>query len=79
MLEHINDDAYVIDLPGKYNVSCTFNVADLSPFDFEGGLELRKNPFQEGKDDTTPPEDLGRGPWPGGYERDSTLSSNGRC
>lgn len=32
MLERINDNAYKIELPGHYNVSATFNVADLSPF-----------------------------------------------
>jgi hypothetical protein len=28
----INDNAYKVDLPGEYNVSGTFNVADLSPY-----------------------------------------------
>ena len=42
VLERINDNAYKLDLPGEYNVSATFNVSDLSPFDF-----LRTNPFQE--------------------------------
>nr|GEX61760.1 reverse transcriptase domain-containing protein [Tanacetum cinerariifolium] len=28
----INDNAYKIELPGHYNVSVTFNVADLSPY-----------------------------------------------
>ena len=32
VLERINDNAYKIDLWGKYNVSGTFNVADLSPY-----------------------------------------------
>ncbi|GKC97545.1 hypothetical protein Tco_1167820, partial [Tanacetum coccineum] len=27
-----NDNAYKIELPGHYNVSATFNVADLSPY-----------------------------------------------
>ena len=29
--------AYKVDLPGQHNVSATFNVADLSPY--EGGSE----------------------------------------
>ena len=45
VLERINDKAYKLDLPGEYNVSATFNVTDLSPFDT--GEDLRKNPFQE--------------------------------
>ena len=32
VLEMINDNAYKIDLPSKYNMSSTFNVSDLSPF-----------------------------------------------
>jgi hypothetical protein len=45
VFEHINDNAYKLDLPGEYNVSATFNVTDLSPFDV--GDDLRTNPFQE--------------------------------
>ena len=39
VLERINDNAYKLDLPGQYNVSATFNVPDLSPFDT--GEDLR--------------------------------------
>ncbi|XP_052188792.1 uncharacterized protein LOC127799098 [Diospyros lotus] len=45
VLERINDNAYKIDLPGKYNISATFNVSDLSPFD--AGENSRTNPFEE--------------------------------
>jgi len=49
VLERINDNAYKLDLPSEYNVSTTFNVTDLSPFDV--GDDLRENPFQdEGND-----------------------------
>ena len=45
ILEKINENAYKVDLPGEFNVSATFNVADLSPFDV--GDDLRSNPFEE--------------------------------
>jgi hypothetical protein len=49
VLKRINDIAYKLDLPGEYNVSATFNVTDLSPFDV--GDDLRANPFQEERND----------------------------
>jgi hypothetical protein len=49
VLERINDNAYKQDLPGECNVSATFNVTDLSPFDV--GDDLRANPFQKGNDE----------------------------
>ena len=49
VLEHINDNAYKIDLPGKYGVSATFNFVDLSPFDVGDGWDSRTNPSQEGE------------------------------
>jgi len=45
ILEKINDNAYKVDLLGGYNVSTTFNVFDLSPYD--AGDDLRSNHFEE--------------------------------
>ena len=45
VLERINDNAYKLALPGDYNISATFNVSDLSPFDV--GDDSRSNPFEE--------------------------------
>ena len=36
-----------MDLPGEYNISASFNVADLSPFDVGDAFDSRKNPFEE--------------------------------
>ena len=55
VLERINDNAYKLDLPGEYNVSATFNVADLSPFAAGDDFDLRANPFQEEGNDANPP------------------------
>ena len=52
VLERVNDNAYKIDLLGEYNVSATFNVADLSLFD--ASPDLRLNPFEEGGNDVIP-------------------------
>ena len=64
MLQRINNNTYKIDLPGDYNVSATFNVTDLSPFEFADydQVDSRTNPFQEGGNDviidsTTPKKD----------------------
>ena len=42
VLKRINDNAYKWELPGEYNISTTFNVFDLYPFD-----DSRMNPFEE--------------------------------
>ena len=50
MLAKINDNAYKINLHGKYgNMSATFNVSDLSLFDV--GDDTRTNPFEEREND----------------------------
>ena len=51
VLERINYNAYKIELPGEYNVSTTFNVSDLSPFDV--GFDSRTNLFEEGENDAS--------------------------
>ncbi|XP_076935559.1 uncharacterized protein LOC143602272 [Bidens hawaiensis] len=53
VLERINDNACKIDLPGIYNVSATFNVADLLPFvpELDDPFDSRTSPSEEGEDD----------------------------
>lgn len=55
VIETINDNAYKIDFPSEYNISATFNVADLSPFDV--GDDSRTNPFEERRNDATHEEE----------------------
>ncbi|GJR59174.1 transposon ty3-I gag-pol polyprotein [Tanacetum coccineum] len=52
ILAKVNNNAYKVDLPGEYNVSATFNVADLQPYyDLEEPLpSLRTNSSDEGED-----------------------------
>ena len=42
VLARINNNAYKLDFPDEYNISTTFNVFDLYPFD-----DSRMNPFEE--------------------------------
>ena len=63
VLERIGDNAYKIDLPGEYQVSASFNVSDLSPFDMD--VDSRTNLFEEGgidasmgKDDSSKGEEF---------------------
>ena len=51
MVKHINDNAYKLDLKGESNVSTTFNVTDLVPFDFDVGFDSRTNLLEEGGND----------------------------
>ena len=46
---HKANQAYQLDLPSEYNVSATFNVADLSHF--LADYDLRTNPFEEEEND----------------------------
>ena len=46
----VGGPSYKLDLPGEYNISVTFNVSDLSPFDVDD--DSRTNHFEErGNDD----------------------------
>nr|GEZ97582.1 reverse transcriptase domain-containing protein [Tanacetum cinerariifolium] len=53
VFKKINDNAYKIELPGHYNVSTTFNVADLSPYKGDSDDEPNSGSslFQEGEND----------------------------
>ncbi|GJT22651.1 hypothetical protein Tco_0892588 [Tanacetum coccineum] len=53
VLKKINNNAYKIELPSHYNVSATFNVADLSPYkgDSDDEPDSWSSLFQEGEDD----------------------------
>ena len=59
VLRRISNNAYIIDIPtDKYNVSNTFNVADLSPYHGDDqDLETRSTLSQEGGVDTGWPSD----------------------
>ena len=45
MLARINDNSYRLPFHGKYNVSGTFNVSNLSPFD-TSVVDSRTNPLK---------------------------------
>jgi hypothetical protein len=49
ILERINDNAYKMDLPDKYDVSATFNYFFFFLFDVSD--DLRSIPFKNGGDD----------------------------
>nr|GEV20447.1 hypothetical protein [Tanacetum cinerariifolium] len=53
VLKKINDNAFKIELPGHYNVSATFNVADLSPYkgDSDDEPDSWSSLFQDREDD----------------------------
>ena len=62
ILERINDNTYRVNLPGEHNVSATFNVADLSPFDVGDAFDSRTNPFEERGNVTEEPPVQAQGP-----------------
>lgn len=45
VLEWIKNKAYKLELPCKYNISATFNVSNLSPFDI--GDNSKSNAFEK--------------------------------
>ena len=49
VIERINDNMFKLDLLGECNISASFNVVDLSPFDV--GKYLTINPFQRREND----------------------------
>jgi hypothetical protein len=52
VLTKINENAYVLDLPAKFGVFTSFNVADLKPYAGEDDeLSSRTISVQEGEDD----------------------------
>ena len=52
VLDRISDNAYKINLPGKYVVSTNLNAANLTPFDVGDDFkDLRTNASQEGGND----------------------------
>jgi hypothetical protein len=52
VLTKINDNAYIHDLPTKFGVSTSFNVADLKPYMGEDDeLPSRMTSLQEGEDE----------------------------
>ena len=52
VLKRINNNAYKPNFPREYEVSSTFNMADLSPYLKNDTLvNLRENSTQQGEDD----------------------------
>jgi hypothetical protein len=60
VLKRINDNAYKINLSGKYDVNVTFNVADLTLFDTS--FDSRSIPFKERGDDMDQPRNTSKDP-----------------
>ena len=56
ILKKINDNAYQLDLQGKYDISSSFNVSDLSPFIVDDP-DFWSNPFEKGGNDVPQSED----------------------
>jgi len=80
VLEKVSDNAYKVDLPGDYGVSCTFNVADLKPYYEDDHLEnLRANSFLEGEDDVPPGGKLDQGNDKASTQASKTLNQEAKA
>ena len=55
ILRRINDNAYVVDLPKDYNISSTFNVADLTAYRPDVGPQYPDPGFHENSRSSSPP------------------------
>ena len=51
IIQKINDNAYKVELLADYEVSITFNILDLSPYEEDEPIDLRTSHFQPGKND----------------------------
>jgi hypothetical protein len=52
VLQHVEENAYKIELPREYGVSTTFNVSELSPYkENEENIDSRASPHQPWESD----------------------------
>ena len=51
IIQKINDNAYMVELPSDYGVSATFNVSNLSPYEDDEPIDSRASHFQPREND----------------------------
>ena len=51
IIQKIKDNAYKVELLADYEVSITFNILDLSPYEDDEPIDLRTSHFQLGEND----------------------------
>ncbi|RDX60328.1 hypothetical protein CR513_61534, partial [Mucuna pruriens] len=51
IIEKINNNAYILDMPQSYKGNHTFHISDLSSFSCTLDSNLRSNSFKEGEPD----------------------------